>query len=145
MRRAKTPPNVLFTANVPFSYTDEQLGQLFDPFGIVLSSRVIRDATTGQSRGFGFVDLATDKAKTKAIEALNGKVIEGRKIEVRIAENKEKEKKPRAAGARPAARRLMLAAAAETSGYAAPQAPRRTVVVERRKLTSRPISRLITG
>ncbi|MBI3710103.1 MAG: hypothetical protein HY246_20850 [Proteobacteria bacterium] len=125
MRPKKRPAELLFAANLPFSVTDEQLGILFDPFGIVISSRVARDPKTGHSRGFGFVELATERARAAAVAALNGAAFEGRKIEVRPAHQ------PIEPAARP---RLRVASPA-----VAP-APRRSVVVEYRKLSERRLS-----
>ena len=131
----KRAPETLFAANMPYSFTDDQLAELFDPFGLVITSRMARDRETGQSKGFGFVELAPAKARAKAIEALNGKTIEGRKIEVRIADVVEKPKGPRRfprAVARPPA---------DNDGeplYSTPKAPaKRSVLVEYRNLSAR--------
>src|SRR3954471_11632657 len=98
----KRPPDTLFTANVPYSFTDDQLGELFDPYGLVISARVARDKETGQSKGFGFVELAPDNARAKAIAGINGKTIDGRKLEVRIAETPAKPARPMRRSPRPA-------------------------------------------
>jgi RNA recognition motif-containing protein len=131
----KRPPETLFAANVPYSFTDEQLGELFDPYGLVISARVARDKATGQSKGFGFVELAPEKARAKAIEGLNGKTVEGRKLEVRIADTPEKPAKP--------ARRPRLTAKPAPyvgdAAYSTPVAarPKRSVLVEYRNLSAR--------
>src|SRR5258708_40100010 len=86
----KPSAETLFVANLPFSMTDAQLADMFDPFGIVISFRIARERETGDSKGFGFVELATEKARKKAIAAVSGKVLDGRTIEVRQAKVPEK-------------------------------------------------------
>ena len=133
MKKKKAAPDTLFAANLPYSYSDDQLAELFEPFGLVLTSRIMRDRESGDSKGYGFVDLATDKAKAKAIEALHGKQIEGRKIEVRIAKPKAVAQPAR--GARPAGR-LRLSAPAAADAYSTPRPSQRAVLVEYRKLSA---------
>jgi len=74
----------LFVGGLPYSLTENQLKDLFAEFGTVTSCSLIIDRYSGQSKGFGFVDL-DDADADKAIETLNGKEIEGRKIVVNIA------------------------------------------------------------
>src|SRR5271156_576871 len=81
----KPTAEALFVANLPFNMTDDQLAELFDPFGLVITFRIARDRATGESKGFGFIELATEKARNKAIATLNGKQLSGRTIEVRAA------------------------------------------------------------
>lgn len=81
----------LYVGNLSYSTTEESLNGLFAQFGEVVSAIVIRDRATGQSKGFGFVELADEAAADKAIEAQNGKEFEGRRIRVNVAE----ERKPR--------------------------------------------------
>lgn len=127
----KRAPETLFAANMPYSFTDDQLAELFEPYGIVITSRMARDRETGQSKGFGFVELAPEKARAKAIAALNGKVIEGRKIEVRIADVPAKPAKP--------VRRLRAVRPDAEPSYSTPvpATPKRSVLVEYRNLSAR--------
>ncbi len=81
----------LYVGNLSYSTTEESLNALFSQFGEVVSAIVIKDRATGQSKGFGFVELADEAAADKAIEAQNGKEFEGRRIRVNVAE----ERKPR--------------------------------------------------
>ncbi len=81
----------LYVGNLSYSTTEESLGGLFAQFGEIVSTTVIKDRATGQSKGFGFVELADEAAAEKAIADLNGKEFEGRRIRVNEAE----EKKPR--------------------------------------------------
>jgi RNA recognition motif-containing protein len=75
----------IFVGSLPFSVTDDDLGQLFVQFGQVVSANVIKDRDSGRSRGFGFVEMTTDEEALKAIEKLNGTELEGRKIVVKEA------------------------------------------------------------
>lgn len=81
----------LYVGNLSYSTTEESLNALFSQFGEVVSAIVIKDRATGQSKGFGFVELADEAAADKAIEAQNGKEFEGRRIRVNVAE----ERRPR--------------------------------------------------
>jgi RNA recognition motif-containing protein len=127
----KPSAEALFVANLPFSMTDAQLADMFDPFGIVISFRIARDRATGESKGFGFVELATEKARKKAIAAVSGKVLDGRTIEVRQAKVPPKApraKKPAGTGT---GNRLTA------SPVAARAVQNRKVLVEYRKLSER--------
>jgi RNA recognition motif-containing protein len=75
----------LFVGSIPFSVTDDVLGQLFTGVGQVQSVNIIKDKFTGQSRGFGFVEMLTDEDAAKAIEKLNGYTLEGRNLVVKEA------------------------------------------------------------
>ncbi|OGG02830.1 hypothetical protein A2W14_02650 [Candidatus Gottesmanbacteria bacterium RBG_16_37_8] len=75
----------LFVGSLPFSTTEEALGQLFAQYGQVQSVNVIKDRYSGQSRGFAFVEMATDEEAAQAIEKLNGYNLEGRNIVVKEA------------------------------------------------------------
>ncbi len=75
----------LFVGSLPFSITEDALKQLFVQYGQVLSVKIISDRYSGQSRGFGFVEMAIDEEAKKAIEKLNGSSFEGRNIVVKEA------------------------------------------------------------
>jgi len=75
----------LYVGNLPFSYTNANLQELFEPHGAVTSAQVIMDRATNRSRGFGFVEFAADDAAERAIAELNGKPIEGRALTVNEA------------------------------------------------------------
>lgn len=85
MRPPKSPGN-LFVANLPKSYSDEQLAEIFDDYGIVIGARIARDPATGESRGYGWINIAPQSAADQAISALDGSDLGGRRIEVRINE-----------------------------------------------------------
>src|SRR5438067_13181044 len=73
----------VFVGNLPPDFTDERLAEAFDPFGIVLSAIVARDPATGARLRYGFVDIATERAATKAIAALDGSEVDGCKLNVK--------------------------------------------------------------
>jgi RNA recognition motif-containing protein len=80
----------LYVGGLPYSTTEQQLSELFAPQGSVTSAKVITDKFTGQSRGFGFVEMATGEEAQKAITALNGTPMGGRTITVNEAKPQEK-------------------------------------------------------
>ena len=77
--------NKLFVGSLAFSVTDEQLSELFAEFGTVVSAKVITDRDSGNSKGFGFVELENNDQAKAAIAALNGKEVNGRQLNVTIA------------------------------------------------------------
>ncbi len=92
----------VFVGNLPADFTDDQLAETFDPFGIVLSAAIARDPATGARLRYGFVDIATEKAANKAIDALNGSEIAGCKLNVKAREKTAQKPGPKhAAGHRP--------------------------------------------
>ncbi|MGH7253703.1 MAG: RNA recognition motif domain-containing protein, partial [Nitrospiraceae bacterium] len=72
----------LYVGSLPYSTTEQQLSELFAQYGTVQSAKVITDRYTGQSRGFGFVEMATGEEAQKAIAALNGSSMGGRTLVV---------------------------------------------------------------
>ena len=79
----------LFVGNLPYAMDNDKLSQLFAAAGTVVSAKVISDKYSGRSRGFGFVEMATDEETKKAIELLNGKDVEGRALVVNEARPRE--------------------------------------------------------
>ncbi|HEU4339953.1 MAG TPA: RNA-binding protein [Candidatus Binatia bacterium] len=77
--------NKLYVGGLPFSVTEGQLQEIFAAHGTVESARVIADKFTGQSRGFGFVEMSSGGEAQKAIQALNGSQLEGRTLTVNEA------------------------------------------------------------
>jgi len=80
----------LYVGSLPYSTTEQQLNELFAQYGSVQSAKVITDRYTGQSRGFGFVEMATGEEAQKAITALNGSALGGRTLVVNEARPQEK-------------------------------------------------------
>ena len=85
----------LYVGNLPFTAEESQLEAMFAGDGRqVASVRILSDRETGRSRGFGFVEMATEEDAQKAIEALNGKDFMGRALTV----NEAREQAPRGGG-----------------------------------------------
>ena len=75
----------LFVGGLSYSTTSESLREYFAQCGTVESATVITDRATGQSRGFGFVEMATEADGQAAISKLNDKPFEGRRLTVNVA------------------------------------------------------------
>jgi RNA recognition motif-containing protein len=84
----------VFVANLPPEFSDDRLAETFDSFGIVLSATIARDSATGKRLRYGFVDIATERAANRAVEAMNGAAIDGYNLDVRISERPTSGKKP---------------------------------------------------
>ena len=85
----------LYVGNLSYDTTEDTLRALFAEFGEVESARVITDRYSGRSKGFGFVEMSADDAAQKAIEALNGKSVDGREIRVDKAKPRTERPRPR--------------------------------------------------
>jgi RNA recognition motif-containing protein len=79
----------LYVGNLPYGVSSSDLEQLFSPHGTVQSAEVISDRMTGRSKGFGFVEMASDDEAQSAIAALNGKDHDGRPLTVNEAKPRE--------------------------------------------------------
>ena len=75
----------LFVGNLPYTCSNEQLTEIFSPYGEVVSAKIVMDRETGRSRGFAFVEMAADEAGANAMTALDGSQLGGRAIAVRPA------------------------------------------------------------
>ena len=84
----------LFVGNLPFSTTQDQLQELFTTHGQVVEVDVVKDKFTGRSRGFAFVTMESKEAADKAVQALNGKDLEGRALTVNEARPREERSRP---------------------------------------------------
>ncbi len=84
----------IYVGGLPYSTTEQQLSDLFAAYGAVTSSRIISDKFTGQSRGFGFVEMSSDAEVQAAITALNGTELGGRTLTV----NEARPQEPRSGG-----------------------------------------------
>jgi RNA recognition motif-containing protein len=79
----------IYVGNLAYSVTEDQLREAFGQFGEVSSAKVISDRETGQSKGFGFVEMPDDSAAQSAIDALNETALNGRNIRVNQARPRE--------------------------------------------------------
>ena len=75
----------IYVGNLPYSTTPDDLREVFAAFGEVAAARIVNDRETGRAKGFGFVEMPNDEEAKKAIEALNGNDIGGRKAVVNEA------------------------------------------------------------
>ncbi len=80
-------PTSLFVGNLPFSCSEEEVGDLFTPFGEVTSVKIILDRETGRSRGFAFVEM--EAGYEEAMTQLNGSDFQGRPLKVNEARPRE--------------------------------------------------------
>ena len=78
----------IYVGNLSYGVTEDALRTAFAEFGAVDSARIITDRDTGRAKGFGFVEMANDGEANKAIEALNGKELDGRAMNVNEARPK---------------------------------------------------------
>lgn len=79
----------LYIGNMGYGIRSSDLERLFSAYGTVRSAEVITDRSTGQSKGFGFVEMGSDQEAKAAIAALNGKEMDGRTVTVNEARPKE--------------------------------------------------------
>jgi RNA recognition motif-containing protein len=86
----------IYVGGLPYSATEQDLNNLFSSHGTVTSVNVITDKYTGQAKGFGFVEMATDAESQAAIQTLNGAMMSGRTLTVNEA--KPREDRPRSGG-----------------------------------------------
>jgi RNA recognition motif-containing protein len=78
----------LYVGNLLFNVTENEVKELFEPFGQVTEVRLIMDKYTGKSKGFGFIEMPSNEEAQKAIAELNGKDVKGRAISVNEAKPK---------------------------------------------------------
>lgn len=79
----------LYVGNLSYETTDQTLNDLFSEVGSVTSAQVVTDRYTGQSRGFGFVEMATEDEAQQAIAAINGRAVGGRTLTVNESRPRE--------------------------------------------------------
>lgn len=91
----------LYIGGIPFKWKNENLVELFEPYGEILSAKIVIDKITRQNKGFGFVTLESDEAAMQAMTDLNGSEHLGRTITVTISVPKsEDDRKKERAGKR---------------------------------------------
>lgn len=86
----QTASKKLYVGSLPYSVTEEELQNLFSQYGKIESVRIIVDKFTGQSKGFGFVEMADGDEAQRAIEAVNGMKFNGRTLIVNEARPEQK-------------------------------------------------------
>jgi len=84
----------IFVGNLAFSSTEQDIRQLFEPYGAVDTIKIITDRDTGSLRGFGFVDMPDSRAAQSAMQGLQGKELAGRALNVNEAKPREPRREP---------------------------------------------------
>lgn len=90
----------IFIGNLNYKVDEYDLQGIFEEYGVVKSAKVITDRMTGRSKGFGFVEMASEDDGKKAVEELNGGELEGRNIVVNEAKPRTEENKSFSRGSR---------------------------------------------
>jgi RNA recognition motif-containing protein len=88
----------IYVGNLPYSVTEEELRDAFGEFGEVTSVNIIMDKFSGQSKGFGFVEMANNSEADEAIKALNESPMKGRNLRVNQAKprsDRPQQRRPR--------------------------------------------------
>ncbi len=83
----------IYVGNLSYGVTEDEMGELFAEYGEVSTVNIITDKYTGQSKGFGFVEMAKQADAEEAIKALNGSLVKGRNLKVNQA--RPREERPR--------------------------------------------------
>jgi RNA recognition motif-containing protein len=83
----------IYVGNLQYGVTEDELKELFEEFGEVMSVKIINDKYSGRSKGYGFVEMSNNNEAKKAIENLNEKDLRGRNI--RVNQAREREETPR--------------------------------------------------
>ena len=84
----------IFIGNLAYTATDDDLRQLFEPYGAVDRINVITDRETGRARGFAFVTMADSAAARQAIQGLEGQELGGRALTINEAKPREPRREP---------------------------------------------------
>ena len=96
--------NKLYVGNLSYSTTEDELRALFSNSGTVTSVTLIKDRSTGRSKGFAFVEMGSQNEAQQAIKDLDGKSVGNRTIKVNIAKPPADKKRPRSDNYRPRGR-----------------------------------------
>lgn len=87
----------IFVGNISYSTTEDDIRRMFEEYGEIDSVKIITDRDTGRSRGFGFVEMPNDDEAQSAIDALDGKELDGRALKI----NESRPRSDRRGGGRP--------------------------------------------
>ena len=88
----------IYVGNLSYRVTEDELQQLFAEYGSVVNVNIIKDKYTGQSKGFGFVEMEKQAEAEEAIKRLDGSSVNGRNIQVNQARPRNERSKPRSRG-----------------------------------------------
>jgi RNA recognition motif-containing protein len=84
----------IFVGNLAYTATEDDLRQLFEPYGVVDKINIITDRDTGRAKGFGFIEMPESQAATAAIQGLQGHELAGRALTVNEAKPREPRREP---------------------------------------------------
>lgn len=85
----------IYVGNLSYNVTEEDLKNIFGQHGNVASVNLIKDKYSGESKGFGFIEMPTQKEAEEAIKALNENALKGRNMKVNQARPRDERRKPR--------------------------------------------------
>ena len=85
----------IYVGNLNYATTEDSLKNAFSQYGEVASANIITDRYSGQSKGFGFVEMTDAAAADSAIAAMDGQEIDGRRVRVNVAQDKPRDSRPR--------------------------------------------------
>jgi len=91
----------IYIGNLSYNITEEDLRQAFETFGQIASVSIIKDKFSGQSKGFGFIEMPVKEEAESAISGMNGKEMKGRTLNVNQARPRSDESRGRSTGKRP--------------------------------------------
>ena len=94
----------IYVGNLSYTVTEEDLRQAFGNFGQVTSASIIKDQSSGRSKGFGFVEMPVEEEARAAISGMNGKDMKDRKLNVNEARPRSDDRRGGSAGRRPGGR-----------------------------------------
>jgi len=94
----------IYVGNLSYTVTEEDLRQAFGNFGQVTSASIIKDQSSGRSKGFGFVEMPVEEEARAAISGMNGKEMKERKLNVNEARPRADDRRGGSAGRRPGGR-----------------------------------------
>lgn len=83
----------IYVSNLSFQIKEDELKGIFEQFGKVASAKIIVDRETQRSRGFGFVEMPQNAEGKSAIEALDGRIVDGRQLRASVAKDREERTK----------------------------------------------------
>jgi RNA recognition motif-containing protein len=86
----------LYVGNLSYNTTEDGLRNLFSGFGSVTSAKIVFDRETGNSKGFGFIEMSTEEEANAAITGVNGREVDGRQL--RVNEAMDKPRRDRSSG-----------------------------------------------
>jgi cold-inducible RNA-binding protein len=109
----------IYVGGLPYSIGEDDLSNMFTPYGEVSSSKIIMDRESGRSKGFGFIEMESDEAATKAIAELHEAQLDGRTLTVNEARPMEPRSGAAAVADIEAVAAVIAAAAVDTAAVAA--------------------------